>query len=292
MKQIFDKIESAGISIHEYEENNKICGYELNTYTNGGVNQIIFIDFRDTDKDPKNENDFKELFSARINSIDIDEEIEIHRQDKSYRENFTIRQGVKDFTDWKKSLLKLAVSLEDTPTPVKDEQPQNDDETRNKSLKWWVNLGTDYTKKLRDKYYPNKFLLTADERLNIYLSEIGATEPQPPAEAEMGEDFELVCKEYNGIYTIRKTAFDLNGLDIAEMTTNQPLEKQKEFGEMLAAAPTLYRENARLKELLTKIYCIENAAFGLKGFDVVRLKAEIANVLYPTAALSQTETKD
>ena len=59
---------------------------------------------------------------------------------------------------------------------------------------------------------------------------------------------ELICKEYNGIYTIRKTEFDLNGLDIAEMTTNHPLEKQKEFGELFASAPALYRENKELKE--------------------------------------------
>ncbi len=111
MKKIFYKIEKAGISIYTYKEKNKICGYELNTYTFGGVNQIVFVDFRDTGKSPKSEKDFKELFLERVNSIDIDEEIEMNRQDTSYRHAFTLTQALKDFKTWKKDLLKLAKSL-------------------------------------------------------------------------------------------------------------------------------------------------------------------------------------
>jgi hypothetical protein len=111
MKNILKKIEAAGISIYQYKEKNKLCGYELNTYTDGGVNQIVFIDFRNTDKDPKNENDFKQLFLDRINSIDIDDEIEMNRQDKTYKESFTLTQAVKDFESWKNDLLKLSHTL-------------------------------------------------------------------------------------------------------------------------------------------------------------------------------------
>lgn len=32
MKQIFSTIENSGISIDEYTEDGKLCGYELNTY--------------------------------------------------------------------------------------------------------------------------------------------------------------------------------------------------------------------------------------------------------------------
>lgn len=111
MKKTFDKIEKAGISIYNYKEGKKLCGYELNTYTEGGVNQIVFIDFRDTDKKPKNENDFKKLFLERVNSIDIDEEIDLHREMKGYKQAFTVTQSLKDFKGWKNGLLKLAKSL-------------------------------------------------------------------------------------------------------------------------------------------------------------------------------------
>jgi hypothetical protein len=111
MKKIFDKIKAANISIHEYKEGKKLCGYELNTYTSGGLNQIVFVDFRDTDKNPKDKNDFKELFLERVNSIDTDEEVEMNRQNKDYCRDFTLRESLDDIEAWKKDLVKLAESL-------------------------------------------------------------------------------------------------------------------------------------------------------------------------------------
>jgi len=111
MKKIIDKIEKANISIHEYKEGKKLCGYELNTYTDGGLNQIVFIDFRDTDKNPKKATDFKELFLERVKSIDVDEEIELNRQNEGYRNAFTIRESLEDIDSWKKEMLELAESL-------------------------------------------------------------------------------------------------------------------------------------------------------------------------------------
>lgn len=34
------------------------------------------------------------------NNFDIDEEIDIYRQDEEYKKVFTIRQSVEDFEDW------------------------------------------------------------------------------------------------------------------------------------------------------------------------------------------------
>lgn len=47
LENIFSLLEQADIFIYEYKENNKLCGYELNTYTGRGVNQILFLDFRE-----------------------------------------------------------------------------------------------------------------------------------------------------------------------------------------------------------------------------------------------------
>ena len=111
MKKIIQTIEKAGISIHKYEEGKKLCGYELNTYTDGGLNQIVFIDFRQTDKDPKKAKDFKELFVQRMKDTDVDEEVELNRQNKQYRNDFTLRESLDDIQAWKDELLKLAESL-------------------------------------------------------------------------------------------------------------------------------------------------------------------------------------
>ena len=105
LDDIFDILGEDDINIDLYHEDEKLCGYELNTYTNGGVNQIIFLDFRDKGN-PKNADNFIKSFSDYIDSIDIDEEIELNRQDKSYKANFTLRQSLKDFEGWKKGLEK------------------------------------------------------------------------------------------------------------------------------------------------------------------------------------------
>lgn len=73
-----------------YEDNN--C-YELEEWTNGGVNMFIYLD--------KEENiSATQQFINYIDNFDIDEEIDIHRQDKSYKEAFKITESVKDFENW------------------------------------------------------------------------------------------------------------------------------------------------------------------------------------------------
>jgi len=107
MKQIFEILEYKGISINEYIENNKLCGYELDTYTNGGVNMIIFLDFRGEEKDVKNKEKFIEKFLDYINDFDVDDEIDIHRQNQNYKNTFTISQSVNDFKSWKKEMKRI-----------------------------------------------------------------------------------------------------------------------------------------------------------------------------------------
>jgi len=111
LQQILDIIEAKGISIDNYEENGKLCGYELDTYTAGGVNQIIFLDFRNEQQDAENVNDFIKEFNSYVRNIDIDEEIEINRQDKSYKDNFTLRQSLDDFEKWKSELTEIAKQI-------------------------------------------------------------------------------------------------------------------------------------------------------------------------------------
>lgn len=112
IEMIFSKIEEYGISIYNYTENNKLCGYELNTYTERGVNQILFLDFRYTEKNPQNPNDLFKILSDRINDIDIDEEIDIHRQMPDYKKTFSIQESLEDFKEWKEKLIQLLQTIE------------------------------------------------------------------------------------------------------------------------------------------------------------------------------------
>lgn len=107
MEQIFEILENKGISVDKYTEDNKLCGYELNTYTNGGVNMIIFLDFRGEEKNVENKDRFIEKFLDYINDFDVDYEIDLHRQAQDYRNAFTISQSVKDFKSWKKEMKRI-----------------------------------------------------------------------------------------------------------------------------------------------------------------------------------------
>ena len=66
---------------------------ELESWTNGGVDMFITID--------KNSyNTLLEQLKEFVENFDIDEEIEIYRQDTDYRRNFTIRESINDFENW------------------------------------------------------------------------------------------------------------------------------------------------------------------------------------------------
>ncbi len=104
--KIIDIIEENEISIHNYTEDNKLCGYELSTYTKGGVNEVIFLDFRDN-KDPNNPKHFVEKFEEYIENYLIDEQIDIYRQDAKYVNDFSISDSLEDFKSFKKNLQSI-----------------------------------------------------------------------------------------------------------------------------------------------------------------------------------------
>lgn len=111
MKKIIDIIEKSGISVFEYKEENKLCGYELNTYTEGGVNEIIFLDFRQENQDPKNPTDFIKEFESYMQCKTIDERIELNRQNEDYKKSFSLKESVIDFEKWEKMILALIKQL-------------------------------------------------------------------------------------------------------------------------------------------------------------------------------------
>ena len=111
LQQVIDIIEAKGITFYNYVEDGKLCGYELDTYTSCGVNQIIFLDFRDEEKDAENVNDFIEQLNYYVKNIDVEEEIELNRQNQDYRENFTFSRSLDDFEKWKTELEEIVEDL-------------------------------------------------------------------------------------------------------------------------------------------------------------------------------------
>lgn len=63
----------------------------LEAWTDGGVDMFIEIDYK---------KDLIEGFDEYIESFDIDDEIDLYREDKNYRAAFRITESVKDFENW------------------------------------------------------------------------------------------------------------------------------------------------------------------------------------------------
>ena len=73
---------------------------EMETWTEGGVNMIIYLE-------PPN----PEEFFKYVEDFNMDEEIDLHREMKGYKKAFTISESVKDFTKYKKRLNKVSKEL-------------------------------------------------------------------------------------------------------------------------------------------------------------------------------------
>lgn len=84
-----------------YDDNEYL---ELEAWTDGGVDMFIDI---------YSNKDIVEQLEEYIDNFDIDEEIEIHRECKDYKKNFTIRKSLEDFENWLKSVEDIIKRLKE-----------------------------------------------------------------------------------------------------------------------------------------------------------------------------------
>lgn len=84
-----------------YEDENS---YEMETWTNKGVNMIVDIE--------KDGNSLLEQLKDYVDNFDIDYEIDLHREDERYRNDFTIEESLEDFKDYINYLKSLINELE------------------------------------------------------------------------------------------------------------------------------------------------------------------------------------
>lgn len=78
--------------------------YEMETWTNKGVNMLIDLE--------KDGNELLEQLKDYVDNFDIDYEIDLHREDERYRNDFTIEESLEDFEDYINYLKSLINELE------------------------------------------------------------------------------------------------------------------------------------------------------------------------------------
>ena len=94
-------------SIYE-SENGEI---ELETWTNEGVNMLIYLDTTSNET-------ITQQFRNYFDNFNIDEEIDLYRQGKDYRDMFTITESVKDFENYVNWLRFILMDLESDLTDI------------------------------------------------------------------------------------------------------------------------------------------------------------------------------
>ena len=91
--------EEKDFRVHLFTQDKQQCA-EVEKWTDGGVDMnFTLMPFT------------AEQFIERVDDFDIDEEIELHRQDQRYKDAFKISESVKDFTDFHEMLKAVAEEL-------------------------------------------------------------------------------------------------------------------------------------------------------------------------------------
>ena len=94
---------------------------ELESWTNGGVNMFISID-------KNSDNNLLEQLERFVENFDIDEEIDIHREDENYKRNFTIKESINDFENWVDYIEECISKLEEYNNKLEEDNDDNEEE--------------------------------------------------------------------------------------------------------------------------------------------------------------------
>ena len=96
LDMMLNKLDDLYFHIHEYKENDKLCGYEMETRTGNGINMIHFIDCRDYEDGITAKNVLDQLKQISAN-FDVDYEVYKLTESKQARKEFSYRNAVDDF---------------------------------------------------------------------------------------------------------------------------------------------------------------------------------------------------
>lgn len=99
VSELQEFFEENGFNVHLTKQDNVQCA-ELEKWTDGGVDMIIWLNPFTADE-----------FKSYVNDFDVYETIDSHRQDQRYKNYFTISQSLKDFTDFHNHLKEVASKL-------------------------------------------------------------------------------------------------------------------------------------------------------------------------------------
>ena len=107
---------------------------ELESWTDGGINMFISID-------KNSDNNLLEQLERFVENFDIDEEIDIHREDENYKRNFTIRESINDFENWVNYIEECISKLEEHNNKLEEYNNEDEEEVEYEPLETLKGVG-------------------------------------------------------------------------------------------------------------------------------------------------------
>lgn len=101
-------IEEFNFNVNLLNENGMVNGMEIETWTAGGVDMIHTIYFLDNYQNIYDKDKVKRELDELYNNFSIDDEIDMYRQNKKYKDDFTIKESLEDFEKYKERLKDLS----------------------------------------------------------------------------------------------------------------------------------------------------------------------------------------
>ena len=107
---------------------------ELESWTDGGVDMFISID-------KNSDNNLVEQLERFVEKFDIDEEIDIHREDAYYRRKFTIKESIRDFENWVDYIEECISKLEEYNNQLEEYNNEDEEEINYEPLETLKGVG-------------------------------------------------------------------------------------------------------------------------------------------------------
>lgn len=115
LAQVLLCIDEDGFRQFVYEEDGVEVGVEIENWTSGGVNMCPLVDLREAvaaGASATNVFAIKEEIQSLADDFDVDDEIDVWRNDAAYRAAFTYARASEDFSEWKSKLEALAEQIQ------------------------------------------------------------------------------------------------------------------------------------------------------------------------------------
>lgn len=107
---LLNMLDKHDFGVHEYKERGVLCGYEMESWTDLGVNMLHFIDCRNYEDGLTVKNTIDQLLQINA-AFDVDDEIYELMENLEARQRFSYREVVHDMEAYERKLREMVANV-------------------------------------------------------------------------------------------------------------------------------------------------------------------------------------